>query len=85
MDKMLNAGYDYTYFFPGMRKVVQAAGRVIRTQSDEGFIYLIDDRFAQPDVRRLLPALVEDRTVSYPEKQKRQDLLASSMLTQTLS
>ena len=55
MDTMLNAGYDYTYFFPGMQKVVQAAGRVIRTQSDRGIIYLIDDRFARPDVRRLLP------------------------------
>ncbi len=55
MDTMRNAGYDYTYFFPGIQKVVQAAGRVIRTQSDRGIIYLIDDRFTQPDVRRLLP------------------------------
>ena len=48
-------GYDYTYLFPGIRKVVQAAGRVIRTQSDHGVVYLIDDRFARPNVRRLLP------------------------------
>ena len=68
---MLNAGYNYTYFFPGMQKVVQAAGRVIRTQSDRGIIYLIDDRFARPDVRRLLPALVEDRNVSGRLKSRR--------------
>jgi DNA excision repair protein ERCC-2 len=35
--------------------VVQAAGRVIRSQSDRGVVYLIDDRFARPEVRRLLP------------------------------
>lgn len=48
-------GYDYAYLYPGMQKVVQAAGRVIRTETDRGVVYLIDDRFAQPDVRQLLP------------------------------
>ncbi|MDC8758340.1 ATP-dependent DNA helicase [Janthinobacterium fluminis] len=56
MDALFGAGYDYTYLFPGMQKVVQAAGRVIRSQSDRGVVYLIDDRFARPEVRRLLPA-----------------------------
>ena len=49
------AGYDYTYLFPGIRKVVQAAGRVIRTPSDRGSVHLIDDRFSRPEVLRLLP------------------------------
>ena len=49
------SGYDYTYLFPGIRKVVQAAGRVIRTVSDSGTVHLIDDRFARPEVLRLLP------------------------------
>ena len=49
-------GYDYTYLFPGLQKVVQAAGRVIRTPQDRGVIYLIDDRFAQPQVMSLLPS-----------------------------
>jgi DNA excision repair protein ERCC-2 len=49
-------GYDYTYLFPGLQKVVQAAGRVIRTSEDEGVVHLIDDRFGQARVRRLLPA-----------------------------
>ena len=38
-----------------MQKVVQAAGRVIRTQSDKGVVYLIDDRFSRPEIRQLLP------------------------------
>ena len=49
------AGYDYTYLYPGIQKVVQAAGRVIRTPEDRGIVYLIDDRFARPAVRALLP------------------------------
>ena len=48
-------GYDYTYLYPGLQKVVQAAGRVIRTPQDEGVVHLIDDRFARTEVRRLLP------------------------------
>ncbi len=48
-------GYDYTYLYPGLQKVVQAAGRVIRTRDDEGTVHLIDDRFGRPQVRRLLP------------------------------
>lgn len=51
-----SVGYDYTYLFPGIRKVVQAAGRVIRTEFDRGVIYLIDDRFTRPNVLRLLPS-----------------------------
>ena len=56
LDADFGAGYDYTYLFPGIRKVVQAAGRVIRTVSDQGSVYLIDDRFARQDVLRLLPS-----------------------------
>lgn len=56
MDALFGSGYDYTYLYPGLQKVVQAAGRVIRTQEDRGVIHLIDDRFARPQVRRLLPA-----------------------------
>ncbi|WP_082493759.1 ATP-dependent DNA helicase [Massilia sp. Leaf139] len=55
MQAMFGAGYDYTYLYPGLQKVVQAAGRVIRTESDQGVVYLIDDRFDQPAVRELLP------------------------------
>lgn len=49
-------GYDYAYLYPGIQKVVQAAGRVIRTPTDQGVVCLIDDRFSSAKVRRLLPA-----------------------------
>ena len=49
------AGYDYAYLFPGVRKVVQAAGRVVRTTTDVGTVHLIDDRFGRPEVQGLLP------------------------------
>jgi len=55
MQTTFGAGYDYTYLYPGIQKVVQAAGRVIRTEADRGVVYLIDDRFAQPAVQALLP------------------------------
>jgi DNA excision repair protein ERCC-2 len=55
MELRFSAGYAYTYLYPGLQKVVQAAGRVIRTTQDSGTVYLMDERFAQPDVRRLLP------------------------------
>ncbi|MGO2203022.1 ATP-dependent DNA helicase [Pseudomonas helleri] len=55
MAGLFGAGYDYTYLYPGLQKVVQAAGRVIRTQSDQGTLFLIDDRFAEPKVQQLLP------------------------------
>ena len=47
--------YDYACLYPGVQKVVQAAGRVIRTVSDRGVVYLMDDRFARPEARALLP------------------------------
>jgi len=55
MEAMFGAGYDYAYLYPGLQKVVQAAGRVIRAPSDRGVIHLIDDRFKRSDVRGLLP------------------------------
>ena len=48
-------GYDYAYLYPGLQKVVQAAGRVIRSTDDSGVVYLLDDRFGQRAVRELLP------------------------------
>ncbi len=55
MQQTFGAGYDYTYLYPGLQKVVQAAGRVIRTRDDRGVVYLIDDRYVRGEVRRLLP------------------------------
>lgn len=49
------SGFDYAYRFPGMNKVLQAAGRVIRTETDRGVVLLLDDRFTQEGYRRLFP------------------------------
>ena len=48
-------GYDYAYRFPGMNKVLQAAGRVIRTAEDAGVVALMDERFAERENRELFP------------------------------
>lgn len=49
-------GFDYAYRFPGMNKVLQAAGRVIRTAEDRGVIVLLDERFLGRDYQELFPA-----------------------------
>jgi len=55
LQQRFGEGYNYTYLVPGLQKVAQAAGRVIRSPDDRGVIWLIDDRFLQGTVKRLLP------------------------------
>ena len=54
-EEQADCGFDYAYRYPGMNKVLQAAGRVVRTPQDKGVVLLLDDRFAQPDTTRLFP------------------------------
>ncbi|MGB3290888.1 MAG: ATP-dependent DNA helicase [Burkholderiaceae bacterium] len=49
-------GYDYAYLYPGIQKVIQAAGRVIRGHDDQGVVHLIDDRYGQLRIQALLPS-----------------------------
>lgn len=49
------SGFDYAYLYPGMNKVMQAAGRVIRTDTDRGMIFLLDDRFLLRQYRAVFP------------------------------
>ena len=56
-------GFDYAYRFPGMNKVLQAAGRVIRTEKDRGIIVLLDERFLQTDYLPLFPREWEKRKI----------------------
>ncbi len=60
-------GYDYTYFFPGLQKVVQAAGRVIRSETDRGVLYLMDDRYSRRAARELLPQWWQPRVMRVGE------------------
>ena len=48
-------GYDYAYTYPGMNNVLQAAGRVIRNETDRGVVVLADDRYATPKYREMFP------------------------------
>lgn len=50
-----NNGFDYAYRYPGMNKVLQAAGRVIRTVEDVGIVALIDDRFLENSYQKMFP------------------------------
>ena len=54
-DQKSGNGYNYAYVFPGMNKVLQAAGRVIRTETDSGIVLLIDSRFPSAKYRDLFP------------------------------
>ena len=56
LGRQFGAGFDYAYLYPGVRKVIQAAGRVIRGDDDRGVLLLIDERFAEPRVRQMFPS-----------------------------
>lgn len=62
-DEESGSGFDYAFRYPGMNKVLQAAGRVIRTTEDEGVILLLDDRFLQRDYQMMYPREWEQRSV----------------------
>ena len=52
--RTLNAGFEYAYLYPGINRVLQAAGRVIRTNKDRGVVLLIDQRYARYQYKSLL-------------------------------
>lgn len=62
-DRRTGNGFDYAFRYPGMNKVLQAAGRVIRTTEDRGIILLLDERFLQSDYRGLYPREWADRSI----------------------
>lgn len=54
-EKKNGKGFDYAYLYPGMNKVLQSAGRVIRTETDRGVIFLLDERFLQRQCQEIFP------------------------------
>ena len=56
LDKLFGAGHGYADLVPAMQRVVQAAGRVLRTPEDRGWLWLLDDRYRRIDVLALLPS-----------------------------
>ena len=52
--RTLSAGFEYAYLYPGINRVLQAAGRVIRTEKDRGVVLLIDQRYGRFQYKSLL-------------------------------
>lgn len=75
-DIKLGRGYDYSYIYPGINRVLQAAGRVIRTKTDRGFVILIDSRFASARYRRLFPTWWEVEYFTHQDKNIHSSLLS---------
>ncbi len=71
-DRHEKPGFAYAYQYPGMNKVMQAAGRVIRTMKDEGVIALLDERFLHPDYLALFPREWSDYQVTRLDRAGRQ-------------
>ncbi len=67
-DQRKMSGFDYAYRIPGMNRVCQAAGRVIRTEEDEGVILLLDERFLEGANRRLFPSEWSDAVYGGKER-----------------
>lgn len=54
-EEKYGAGFDYAYTYPGFNKVVQAAGRVIRSEYDRGVVILVDERYKYQIYKSLMP------------------------------
>lgn len=54
-DRLYGRGYEFAYMYPGYNKVLQASGRVIRTENDKGCVVLVDDRWSQKRYQQLFP------------------------------
>ena len=73
-EEKYEAGKQYAYIYPGMNRVFQAAGRVIRREDDKGVIVLIDDRFADPIYKKSIPTLWEGMQYVADAKDLRSEL-----------
>lgn len=74
-DDLYGMGYAYAYIYPGMNKVLQAAGRLIRTMEDRGLILLLDERYTSASYRPLFPQHMRHYQVIYQEQQLEQQLV----------
>ena len=71
-DERQRDGFAYAYLYPGMNKVIQGAGRVIRTAEDRGIIALLDERFLQSSYQRTFPREWSDYQICSLETVKEQ-------------
>ena len=68
LQEALGDGFGHAYRFPGMQKVLQAAGRLIRSERDRGVLLLMDDRYAQEAYSGLLPSHLKLKRVYSKEE-----------------
>ena len=73
-DEKYEEGKQFAYIYPGMNRVFQAAGRVIRREDDRGIIVLIDDRFDDPIYKKIIPRLWKNMKFIGDPKQLRDEL-----------
>lgn len=73
-DEHFDSGFDYAYTYPGMNKVVQAVGRVIRTKDDKGIAILFDDRYDHRKYKELFP-----KHWNHYQKIKKNDFIQSAL------
>lgn len=73
-DEKYEEGKQFSYIYPGMNRVLQAAGRVIRREDDKGVIVLIDDRFDDPIYKKIIPSLWRGMKFIGNEKELRENL-----------
>lgn len=64
MEEVMGEGFVYAYRYPGIHKVLQAAGRLIRSEADRGVLLLMDDRYGHYEVSSLLPSHIEPNRVN---------------------
>ena len=69
-DEVNDCGYAFAYQFPGMIRVLQAAGRVIRSETDRGAVLMLGTRFAGDPYRSLLPEDWQTRAVEYGDEMR---------------
>jgi Rad3-related DNA helicase len=62
----LGNGYAWAYLYPGLNRVLQAAGRVIRSEEDRGFVCLVDERYGTGEYRKLLPEHWDLKSIREP-------------------
>ena len=73
-DEKFEEGKQFAYIYPGMNRVLQAAGRVIRREDDKGVIVLIDDRFDDPIYKKVIPKLWHGMKFTADAKDLKSDL-----------
>ena len=73
-NEKMGDGFAFAYQYPGMNKVLQAVGRVIRGEEDRGIVILMDDRFVTPFYQQLMPEHWKERVCVQTPQQLKDEL-----------